>query len=445
MVQRILFILVLLAASHAAGATRWVPLQVATIQGAIDASSNGDSVIVVAGTYYEQLDFKGKAIYVGSELGRDSTFLVPTQHEVATVRFVNGEGRSSVLDGFTIKGSRDGWGILCNNSGPTIQNCDISYTQELGRNGHGIACGTSYALIRNNRIHHNAAYHGGGLYIVGDCVFGTDSLTVVNCDIYNNYSRQGSGLYCTGAGGLSIHHNLFRGNFGIKDYGTPYAVVGLFTTTGRFYNNTVIESGFGVSGGNSALFDIRNNIIAGQLEAGLTPGPATYDYNDIWNVGSFSDPGPNGVNADPMFTDPAAGNYSLAPGSPCIDAGDPDPAYNDSDGTRADIGAGLVTGMVHDPYWQCPYQGADGDVNQSGTVTSADIIFLVNYIFKSGQTPLPCEAIGDANCDGSVTTADILRIVNYIFGYANEGVRLKGGDPPCAICTMVQQGVWTCP
>ncbi len=29
---------------------------------------------------------------------------------------------------------------------------------------------------------------------------------------------------------------------------------------------------------------------------------------------------------------------SLAPGSPAIDAGDPDPAYNDLDGTRNDMG-----------------------------------------------------------------------------------------------------------
>jgi pectin methylesterase-like acyl-CoA thioesterase len=37
-----------------------------TIQSAIDASTNGDIVLVYPGTYYENLDFKGKAITVTS-------------------------------------------------------------------------------------------------------------------------------------------------------------------------------------------------------------------------------------------------------------------------------------------------------------------------------------------------------------------------------------------
>jgi len=37
--------------------------------------------------------------------------------------------------------------------------------------------------------------------------------------------------------------------------------------------------------------------------------------------------------------DPDAGDYSLAETSPCIDAGNPDPQFNDPDGTRNDMGA----------------------------------------------------------------------------------------------------------
>ena len=66
-----------------------------------------------------------------------------------------------------------------------------------------------------------------------------------------------------------------------------------------------------------------------------------------------------------------------------------------------------------------------GDVNVSGSVTSADIIQLVGYIFKGGAPPLPCVANGDVNCDGSVTSADIIWLVGFVF---------KGGAPPCDIC-----------
>lgn len=78
-----------------------------------------------------------------------------------------------------------------------------------------------------------------------------------------------------------------------------------------------------------------------------------------------------------------------------------------------------------------PCQGLDclitlnGDVNNSNTVTSADIIGLVGYNFKGGSPPLPCAAAGDVNCSGAVTSADIVVLVNFVF---------KGGPPPCDIC-----------
>ena len=76
-----------------------------------------------------------------------------------------------------------------------------------------------------------------------------------------------------------------------------------------------------------------------------------------------------------------------------------------------------------------------GDVNESGTLTSADIIFLVNFVFKGQAPPEPCEAAGDVNCSGSVTSADIIFMVNHVF---------KGQAPPCDVCTIIP-GTWTCP
>ena len=76
-----------------------------------------------------------------------------------------------------------------------------------------------------------------------------------------------------------------------------------------------------------------------------------------------------------------------------------------------------------------------GDVNSSGTLTSADIIYLVNFVFKSGADPLPCEAAGDVNCSGTITSADIIYLVNYVF---------KSGAAPCDVCTIVP-GLWSCP
>ena len=72
-----------------------------------------------------------------------------------------------------------------------------------------------------------------------------------------------------------------------------------------------------------------------------------------------------------------------------------------------------------------------GDVNLSTTLTSADIIYLVNYVFKSGPVPLPCEAAGDVNCSNSVTSADIIYLVNHVF---------KSGPLPCDACSVPISG-----
>jgi len=62
-----------------------------------------------------------------------------------------------------------------------------------------------------------------------------------------------------------------------------------------------------------------------------------------------------------------------------------------------------------------------GDVNESGSINSADIIYLVNYVFKGGAPPTCSPTAGDVNCSGSTNSADVIFLVNYVF---------KGGPPP---------------
>ncbi|MFH0931448.1 MAG: dockerin type I repeat-containing protein [Candidatus Zixiibacteriota bacterium] len=61
-----------------------------------------------------------------------------------------------------------------------------------------------------------------------------------------------------------------------------------------------------------------------------------------------------------------------------------------------------------------------GDANGDRIVTVADVIYLINYLFKGGPEPQPVQA-GDANCDGKVNVSDVVYLINYLF---------KGGPPP---------------
>jgi hypothetical protein len=68
---------------------------------------------------------------------------------------------------------------------------------------------------------------------------------------------------------------------------------------------------------------------------------------------------------------------------------------------------------------------ACGDANLSGLITASDIIYLVNYIFKSGPPPFPVAELSDVDCNGTLEAADIIALVNFVF---------KGGAPPCGRC-----------
>jgi hypothetical protein len=92
--------------------------------------------------------------------------------------------------------------------------------------------------------------------------------------------------------------------------------------------------------------------------------------------------------------------------------------------------------------------GTCGDVNGNGGITSADIIYLVNYVFKGGSAPTPSWT-GDANGDGQVTSADIIYLVNYVFkgGPAPNCNEVLCCDPNTAggvDCQMISGGPTSC-
>src|SRR3954454_18311242 len=87
------------------GNTIRVPSDQATIQGAISAAANGDTVLIAPGTYTENLNFSGKAITVTSEQGPQFT-IVDGGALAPVVSITNGEGRQSVLSGLTLQHGR---------------------------------------------------------------------------------------------------------------------------------------------------------------------------------------------------------------------------------------------------------------------------------------------------------------------------------------------------
>jgi len=61
-----------------------------------------------------------------------------------------------------------------------------------------------------------------------------------------------------------------------------------------------------------------------------------------------------------------------------------------------------------------------GDCNDDGIIDLADVVYLLNYLYKNGSAPEPLR-VGDVNCDGIVDLADVVYLINYLF---------RNGPPP---------------
>src|SRR5215831_7572008 len=170
-VRAALLVVVAMATKSEAHATvRRVPADYPTIQQAINASVNSDTVLVSPGTYVENINFLGKAIRVISESGSSVT-TIDGNHLGSVVTFNSGEGLTSELSGFTVQNGavflfENGSGINIQNSSPTITaNTIINNT---GNDGGGIRVGGGSPFISNNAITDNSTGgFGGGIFAGG--------------------------------------------------------------------------------------------------------------------------------------------------------------------------------------------------------------------------------------------------------------------------------------
>jgi len=227
-----------------------------SIQAGIDASQNGDTILVYPGIYYENINFNGKNIVVCSRYlfeGDDwyiHNTIIDGDHQWSVVQVINGETNAQ-LYGLTIQngsGSEgyafgtQGGGIDCWNSNLQLYDCIIKDNFVSGSGG-GIYCrGCILSLSGVSIMNNYSVLIGGGIALIDTAQINLDTINLNN--IYLNYSARG----------CDIHKSAFSPPFNL--------VVDTFTVLNpdHFYVSSTNQYGY-------QQHDITTDITHGKIEA----------------------------------------------------------------------------------------------------------------------------------------------------------------------------------
>ncbi len=327
-----------------------VPEDVGTIQGAINSSEDGDTILVQPGTYGENITIRGRNIVVASlqfttgDLAYIDSTIISGQNNNDVIKFIDYVD-GAILSGFTI---RDGGGsgiYLTTYCDPLISYCKI-IDNDASYGGGIFMLNYCSPTISNCEITSNSGAFGGGIHIRNYC-----QPTIVNCNISDNASRDGGGVYIWQSQPTFDNCQIVS-NLAITDGGG----INCRQSNSTFNNCTIaaniaqsLASGIYIWGISEVI--VWNSILWGNTEGQLHFGyinrnRVSVHYSDVEGGrdginGVHNDEiewGDGNIDENPEFADSENGNFSLSDNSPCIDAANPE-SDSDPDFTRSDMGA----------------------------------------------------------------------------------------------------------
>jgi predicted outer membrane repeat protein len=330
----------------------------ATIGAAINASSEGDTILVAPGVYAgdgnRDLDFEGVNVVLRASSARDST-VIDCGGEGRAFHFHSGESAASVVEGFIIKNgsAAQGGAIRCEGASPTINGVtfrsnttsreggalffressstltDVAFTGNSieganVRNGGAIHCDRSSIVIEGAAFRDNVSGGSGGAIAA---IFSTLTLSDASF-VGNTASSAGGAIYLGDADWAREQTEITDATF-IANTAYLGGAVSLSGSSPRiaratFARNTGIFGG-GVFCQNRSGPLITRTIIAfgnggAPLECGEDDDPTTTRSCIFGNAGGDDLCGESSeiLSVDPLFCDVNEDDVSLCENSECL-------------------------------------------------------------------------------------------------------------------------------
>ena len=297
-----------------------------TIGSALADAPDGARVYVCPGSYEERVEIN-KRHELRSLGGASRTIIDVSGLRSGIPVDIN---NSAVFEGFTVTGAH------------ARDSCFYGVIYAAGRRPEPDQETVSRIAIRQNHIVYNWACKGGAIHVNpfsrlgadGDVYKGVIHTTVANNVVAHNDTGEGFGIYANIGDGRStalVTNNVVTETRALFDNGA-----------GNPANSTGIRTGADADrpdrGSESGWIRVENNIITNHDMAlwNWDSAPMSESYNLCWN-NRFSAPKVKCIIADPRFL--ARPGFIPGPRSPAIDGGNPARSFNDTDGSRNDIGA----------------------------------------------------------------------------------------------------------
>ena len=265
---------------------------------AVTVAENGDTLILAAGTYNGDIDFRGKEIALVSANPDDPNIVAGTiidcQNSTRGFTFDNGEGPGALIDGLTIINgglfAQPGGGIyIGSDSSPTIVNVVITDCNVSFAGGGGIYVdANSSPIFRNVTINNcftSTSGSGGGIFIDANSAPIFETCTITNCSA----AGYGGGFYSNTDSNSTFIDCNFAGNHADFSGGAIYTTSDTTSTLNLcvFTANTADVSGGAIYHNVGCVSDVVDCNFSGNSAAGtvsITYLPDMTDPNSLVTI-----------------------------------------------------------------------------------------------------------------------------------------------------------------